>query len=150
MVMQPDEIITTLGLVPLGQEGGLWSQLLLDEHSSAIYYLLVAGDFSALHKLPGPEIYHHYMGAALQLLLLFPDGSKSEQILGTDLAFGQRPAVVVPGNVWQGSRSLGDWSLVGTTMSPAFSNDDFELGNFSSLARDYPSFSSSIRGLTRD
>ena len=60
--MHPDEIIELLGLTPLADEGGMWSQVLLDEYSSAIYYLLAGDDFSALHRLPHPEIYHHYAG----------------------------------------------------------------------------------------
>jgi predicted cupin superfamily sugar epimerase len=35
--------------------------------------------------------------------------------MGNDLFGGQRPQVVVAAEEWQSARSLGDWTLVGTT-----------------------------------
>lgn len=149
MVIQADDIIETLGLEPLPDEGGMWSQVLIDEHSTAIYYLLSGDDFSALHRLPGPEVYHHYMGAPLGMLLLHPDGQASRPVLGTDLAAGERPAIVVPGGTWQASRSRGSWTLVGTTMSPPFDFDELEIGDTGLLVDAYPSAANEIRSLGR-
>ena len=149
MVSPVESIIEMLRLEPLADEGGLWSQVLIDEHSTAIFYLLQGHDFSALHRLPGPEVYHHYMGAPLEMLLLHPDGSASRPVLGIDLTAGQRPAVVVPGGVWQGSRSRGAWTLVGTTMSPPFRFGDLQLGDPDGLCDSYPAVTSDIRSLTR-
>lgn len=149
MVNDPIALIQLLGLRPLPREGGLWSQVLIDDQSTAIYYLLTAGDFSALHRLPGPEIYHHYMGAALQMLQLHPDATVTTPIVGTDLESGERPALVVPGGVWQASRSLGDWTLVGTTTSPPFSIAEFELGDREHLIGMYPDADSLITAHTR-
>lgn len=142
------KVIEILGLVPLPQEGGHWSQVLLDGQSSAIYYLLNEGEFSALHRLPHPEVYHHYAGAPLELLVLHPDGRSEQPLLGTDLAGGHRPAIVVPAGAWQGSRPLGSWSLVGTTMAPPFTFNDFELGQRDQLCRLFPRRSGAIEGLT--
>jgi len=147
--MDPDEIIELLGLTPLADEGGMWSQVLLDEYSSAIYYMLAGDDFSALHRLPHPEIYHYYAGSALELLVLNPDGTATRPVLGLDLEGGQRPAVIVPGGTWQGSRPRGVWSLVGTTMAPAFTFDAFELGDRVELQQRYPSEAVEIEALTR-
>jgi len=149
MVNNPESIIEILGLRPLPDEGGMWSQVLIDQYSTAIYYLLRDGDFSALHRLPGPEVYHHYMGAPLGMLLLHPNGAVTEPVLGTDLRNDERPAVVVPGDVWQGSRSLGEWSLVGTTMAPPFDSAEFALGDAGRLAETYPSVTDRIAALTR-
>jgi len=33
----------------------------------------------------------------------------------------------VPGGAWQAARSLGEWTLVGCTVAPAFTFDGFEL-----------------------
>jgi hypothetical protein len=41
-------------------------------------------------------------------------------VLGTDLAAGERPQVVVPAGVWQSAERLADWVLVGCTVFPAF------------------------------
>ena len=138
-----------LGLQPLDDEGGWWAQVHYDESSSAIYYLLTPDDFSALHRLPGPEIYHHYLGAPVELVTLHPDDGLARHILGPDLTAGQRPAVVVAGDRWQGSRTTGAWSLVGTTMAPRFEPSDFELGDRVALTAMFPDAAEVITDLTR-
>ena len=75
---------------------------------------------SAIHRLDGIEMYHWYAGAPLRMLLLHPDGRVEQPVLGPDIAGGQQPQIHVPGGVWQGSSSAGDWTLVGTTMAPPF------------------------------
>ena len=64
------EAVAMLGLVPLPEEGGTWREVWRDERSTAIYFLIRPGDFSAMHRLDGPELWHHYAGAAVQMLLL--------------------------------------------------------------------------------
>jgi uncharacterized protein len=145
----PAEIIDLLGLEPLAGEGGMWTQTYVDEQSTAIYFLVQPGDFSALHRLTGPEMYHFYVGAPLHMLLLHPDGRIHEPLLGPDLASGQRPQVMVPAGVWQGSSTTGAWTLLGTTMAPAFDPGGFELGERATLAGAYPRASARIIELTR-
>ncbi|MBC8365581.1 MAG: cupin domain-containing protein [Actinobacteria bacterium] len=144
-----DEVAEMLGLEPLPGEGGRWARTLHDGNSSAIHYLLSDGDFSAMHRLDGPEVYHHYAGAPAALLLLFPDGSAAEVILGDDLGAGQRPQVVVQAGVWQGSSTLGEWTLLGTTMAPPFSEKGFTLGERNALSAGWPSATGRITELTR-
>lgn len=138
-----------LGLEPLEHEGGLFRRMHLDEHSSAIYYLLADPDFSALHALDSVEVYHWYAGSPLRLLLLHPDGRSEERLLGPDPDAGQLPQVVVPAGVMQGSSPLGAWCLVGTTMAPPFTWDGFELGDRDELRRRYPEVAERISELTR-
>lgn len=145
----PAAIADLLGLKPLPGEGGLYRQAYADDASTAIYYLLADGDFSAMHLLDGPEIYHFYAGAPLRLLLLRPDGTATESVLGTDLSDGQRPQIAVPGGVWQGSSSSGRWTLLGTTMAPPFRWDGFRLGDRAELTRRYPGAAARIAQLTR-
>ena len=47
--------------------------------------------------------------------------------LGTDFGIGEQPQAVAPRGVWQAARSLGAWTLVGCTVSPAFEFANFEL-----------------------
>ena len=47
--------------------------------------------------------------------------------LAAALAAGERPQAVVPAHAWQRARSLGDWTLVGCTVAPAFRFEGFEL-----------------------
>lgn len=144
-----ERVAELLGLEPLPDEGGLFRRTHLDAHSSAIYFLLVAPDFSALHSLTGAETYHWYAGSPLRLLLLHPDGRSSEPVLGPDLAAGQRPQLVVPAGTWQGSSAAGAWSLVGTTMAPPFEPAAFRLGDRAALAARCPHRRDRIGELTR-
>jgi hypothetical protein len=138
-----------LGLEPLPDEGGLFRRTHLDAHSSAIYYLLLDPDFSALHALDTPEVYHFYAGAPLRMLLLDPDGTATEPLLGPTPILGEQPQLVVPAGTWQGARSTGAWSLVGTTMAPPFDDSGFRLGERADLASRYPAWRDRIAELTR-
>jgi predicted cupin superfamily sugar epimerase len=151
------DIIEHLGLVPLPDEGGLWAQSWRDQHSSAIYFLLRPGDFSALHRLRHVELWHFYAGAPVQLLLLNPDASGGADAgqavtrpqLGMDLLADQRPCQPVPAGVWMGANTMGEWSLVGTTVAPPYEPAIFELGSRSVLARQFPEARAEIEALTR-
>ncbi|WP_420619468.1 cupin domain-containing protein [Candidatus Poriferisocius sp.] len=109
------EVVAMLGLVPLPEEGGMWREVWRDERSTAIYFLIRPGDFSAMHRLDGPELRHHYAGAAVQMLLLGPDGLVERPVLGDDLEAGERPCVVVPAHTWMGAstQSSHDKGTVG-------------------------------------
>ncbi len=149
MSLSSDRVIELLGLEPLPHEGGMWAQTWRSPHGTAIYALLRPGDFSALHRLDGVEVYQFHAGAPLRMLLLHPDGQVAEPVLGVDLERGQRPQVVVPARVWQGSETTGEWTLFGTTMAPPFSWEGFELGDREQLAALYPQVAERIRRLTR-
>lgn len=139
-------------MAPLPDEGGWFVETYRDAHSTAILYLLIAPDVSALHRLEGPELYHWHAGAPLEMLLLHPGGHVESPILGPDLAEGQRPQVVVPGGVWQGSTPLGGasaWSLVGTTMAPGYHPEAFTLGRRGDLLAGWPGAADRIERLTR-
>jgi predicted cupin superfamily sugar epimerase len=144
-----ERVAALLGLEPLPDEGGLYRRTHIDAHSSVIYYLLLAPEFSALHALGATETYHWYGGAPLRLLLLHPDGAVQQPVLGPDLAAGQRPQAVVPAGTWQGSSPDGAWSLVGTTTAPPFDWAHFRLGDRQDLTAGYPSAAERIAALTR-
>ena len=95
------DVIFTLGM-QRHPEGGWYAQTFEDAEqadgrarSTAIYYLLEAGDASHWHRVDAVEVWHYYAGAPLQLRI--SDGtSVDEHVLGADLDAGQRPQVVVP------------------------------------------------------
>ena len=60
-----------------------------------------------VEALTTTETYHWYAGSALRMLLLRPDGSVAEPVLGPGLDAGERPQVVVPAGTWQGSGPVG-------------------------------------------
>ncbi|HEY8372175.1 MAG TPA: cupin domain-containing protein [Pseudonocardiaceae bacterium] len=147
--MDPERIVTELGLQPLPVEGGLWAQTWRDTHGSAIYYLLVAPDFSGLHRLAHPEVFAYHAGAPARMLLLYPDGRIEEPVLGPDLTAGQRPQVAVPAGVWQATEPLGTWSLLGTFMAPPYTDDVVEFACAADLVPRYPDHAERIRRLCR-
>jgi len=144
-----EEISDILGLEPLALEGGMWTQTFKDKNSTAIYYLLSENNFSAMHKLQATEIYHYYAGAPAQMLLLNPVGKIEEPILGSNLESGHRPQIIVEPGVWQGSRTTGEWTLLGTTMAPPYSQEMFQLADREELLKDWPDSRQKICELTR-
>ncbi len=147
--MRASDIIELLGLEPLPGEGGYFAETWRDRHGSAIYYLLVPGDFSAMHRVDAAELWHHYAGAAVEMLLLHPDGCVDTPTLGDDLSAVQRPCVTVPAGTWMGAATLGEWSLMGTTMAPPYHEGGFELADADELIARYPSAAEAISRLVR-
>jgi predicted cupin superfamily sugar epimerase len=129
------EIIRLLDLKP-HPEGGHFRETLRDPHaapgarahSTAIYFLLAAGERSHWHKIDATEVWHYYAGAPLALEIAAKAGAPIERImLGSDLAAGERPQAAVPAHAWQAAKSLGAWTLVGCTVAPGFDFAAFEL-----------------------
>lgn len=127
------DIVDRLGLVPHpegGWYGETWRHRPADGGrgaGTAIYYLLAAGQRSHWHRVDATEIWHFYAGDPLRLGIHAGDGPPVDLALGPDLAAGQVPQAIVPEGAWQSAESTGAWSLVGCTVSPAFTFDGFEL-----------------------
>jgi predicted cupin superfamily sugar epimerase len=119
--------------------------------STAIYYLLTPDTFSAMHRVRGDEMFHFYLGDAVEMLQLKADGAGEVILLGQDIAAGTRLQHTVAGGVWQGSRvrAGGKYALLGTTMAPGFEYQDYETGQRQDLVVRYPEFSQLITALTR-
>ena len=94
---------------------------------TAIYYLLQAGEISHWHRIDADEVWHHYAGAPLILSISEDGATTRDQILGKAFERGERAIAVAPRNVWQSARTLGDWTLVGCTVSPGFEFSGFEM-----------------------
>ncbi|WP_165184454.1 cupin domain-containing protein [Caulobacter soli] len=129
-----NEVIRLLDLQP-HPEGGWYNRTFEDTPadegrpaSTAIYYLLQAGEQSAWHRIDAVEVWHYYAGAPISITLSPPDGQgATTHVLGPDLRSGARPQVIVPVGWWQSAVSLGPWTLVGCTVAPGFHFDGFEL-----------------------
>jgi predicted cupin superfamily sugar epimerase len=131
--MTADELIAQLGLKP-HPEGGWYHERFRHVPDgggrgdmTAIYFLLKAGERSHWHRVDAIEIWHHYTGAPLELSIAREGARPERHRLGSDFARGEQPQIVVPKGAWQAARSLGDWTLVGCTVSPAFEFAGFEL-----------------------
>ena len=128
------EVIRLLDLKP-HPEGGHFRETFRDTRtigggraaSTAIYYLLARGERSHWHRVDAVETWHWYAGAPLRLGIAEDGKPASYAILGSDLASGARPQILVPTHAWQAAESLGKWTLVGCTVAPGFEFKTFEM-----------------------
>lgn len=131
-VTKAEDIIAALDLSP-HPEGGFYRETFRDSapdsraRSTAIYYLLKAGEVSHWHRVDAAEVWHWYAGAPLELRQAKDTEPVQTQILGSNITEGERPQIVVPASFWQSARSLGDWTLVGCTVAPGFEFSGFEM-----------------------
>lgn len=138
--LDADQLIEMLELEP-HPEGGHFRETFRDDiasldkepharaRSTAIYYLLKAGERSHWHRVDAAEIWHWYAGAPLKLSLAMHGGDTPEHlILGPNIADDERPQRIIPAHAWQAAVSMGSWTLVGCTVAPGFEFKHFELG----------------------
>lgn len=97
--------------------------------ATSIYFLLEAGQQSALHRIKSDEIWYYHDGDSLEIIEL--DEVENEQItvLGKNLSSGEKLQHVVKAGRWFGARLKpgGRFCLVGCEVSPGFDFRDFEL-----------------------
>lgn len=144
--------------------------------STAIYFLLTAGECSALHRIRSDEVWHYYAGSPLTVVTIDDAGTLVTRTLGSDTERGARFQTVVPAGAWFGAmvaaagapppgvagaasgRSAGAladvvaggaFTLVGCTVAPGFDFADLELGARADLLRRYPQHRAVIECLTR-
>jgi predicted cupin superfamily sugar epimerase len=125
-VSAADALIARLDLKP-HPEGGYFRETYRDAnpgraHSTAIYFLLKAGERSRWHRVDAAEAWHFYRGAPLELRI-----GRQTHILGPEIEQGEAPQMIVPPGAWQVARSLGDYTLVGCTVAPGFEFSKFEM-----------------------
>jgi uncharacterized protein len=119
--------------------------------STAIYYLLPGGDFSAFHRVRSDEVWHFYAGVALELHCIDRAGDYELIRLGAGVLAGERPQHVVRAGVFQAARpSRSGFSLCGCTVAPGFDFRDFEMPTRASLVERFPAHRVLIAELTRD
>lgn len=119
--------------------------------STAIYYLLEAGQCSRLHRIRSDEVWHFHAGDPLDIVEIDAAGSLKTTRLGGDLLYQH----VVPAGVWFGATPAPGgrfaphgFALVGCTVAPGFDFADFELADQAKLLAEYPRHQDWIRRLT--
>ena len=157
-----EDVIRTLGLAP-HPEGGFFRETfrargrveapfaqVMRAASTAIYYLLRAGDFSAFHVVHSDEVWHHYLGASLELHTIDPSGQHQRVELGSNLLNGEQPQWVVPAGTLQAARIIGPgFGLFGCTVAPGFDFADFSMPPRVELSQRYPDLGLLIESFTR-
>ena len=149
--LDANEIIAHYKLAP-HPEGGFYRRTYASEVQTfflgskrpvctAILFLLKAGQYSRLHRIPQDEMWHFYLGDPLRLAIISPAGETNEIILGNDIAAGQLIQYNVPATSWFGASPARNsaFSLVGCTVAPGFCMDELELGEAEALLPLFPS-----------
>ncbi len=151
-----DELIRRFGLEP-HPEGGYYSEtyrsdkLVLRERepasdgtraaSTAIYFLLADGAYSAWHRIRSDELWHFYAGSPVEIHSIDERGVLSTRKLGHSLDHpGTVFQAVVPAGHWFAARCCdpSTWALVGCTVAPGFEFSEFEIADIDALAGKFP------------
>jgi predicted cupin superfamily sugar epimerase len=147
-------LIERFGMTPLPVEGTLFAQTYSSVAATASggpagtagvgLFCDDPPSRSLFHRLDFDEVWHFYAGDPLRLVLLHPDGSGEEVVLG-DGHFQH----VVPAGVWQAGEIApgGRWSLYCCTMAPGFTPACFEGGRAADLLRTHPARAADIERL---
>jgi predicted cupin superfamily sugar epimerase len=142
------ETYRSSGIIPLQSLTGFNG----DRHySTAIYFLLEQGNFSAFHRIKSDECWHFYEGDTLLIHVIDNKGNYSCTRLGRKIDEGEMFQFVVPAGCWFASETAPETSfaLVGCTVAPGFDFADFEMANAENLSKEYPQHESLIRRLCR-
>jgi len=155
------QLVAQLGLLP-HPEGGFYAETYRSDTmipapqgmrpaSTAIYFLLTQGNFSAFHRIKSDECWHHYGGDAVHIHTISPQGHYACHLLGSLQQAGHRPQLVVPAGTWFGSEAIGPagYALTGCTVAPGFDFADFELADRQQLTAVFPQHAAIIFRLTR-
>jgi predicted cupin superfamily sugar epimerase len=129
--------------------GGLPSPF-ADAHplGSALYFMMSPAAPVKLHRIKNHQLYHHYLGDPIEVLMLHDDGSHTFAVVGSDLRAGQRVQLFIPGNTFHTAQIRGTrrWFLGGSTEWPGVvPTEDVELGDIETLAASHPDVAAEIR-----
>ena len=121
-------------------------------YSTCIYFLLTSDNFSAFHRIKQDEIWHFYDGSPIRLHIISELGIYRDHVIGRNLSNRETPQLVVPGGSWFAAEVINSntFSLVGCTVSPGFSFEDFELKARKELISLFPEEAEIIAKLTRE
>ena len=106
---------------------------------SALYFMVTPDAPVALHCIENDQLYHRYLGAPLDVLLLLPDGSHRVEVMGADIASGQLLQLFIPGHTFHTARVRGEgWFLGASTEWPGVEPKDVTTGDPTELAARFP------------
>lgn len=165
--MSGDELVKQLNLEP-HPEGGYYRQTYQSAEyisrtalpdrfagersiSTAIFYLLQQGDFSAFHRIKSDECWHFYSGGTLLIHVIKKNGDYFRAKLGKNIREGEIFQHVVPAEAWFAVEPAPEtaFALTGCTVAPGFDFSDFEIGDKQTLLSLFPQHARIIERLTR-
>ena len=100
--------------------------------ASLIYYLMTPDvPIDPWHIISSDEILLYHSGAPMIQILLYPDGSWAEIVLGPEVDKGQVMQQVIPAGTWMGFVKKPDpnydWGLYGVLVVPGWHIDDIRM-----------------------
>ena len=113
---------------------------------SALYFEVTPDAPVHLHCIRNDQLYHRYLGDALEVLLLYADGSHAVEVIGPDLHAGQKVQLIIPGSTFHTARLVddGEWFLGASTEWPGVDPSDVVLGDPDEVAKQHPDAASLI------
>lgn len=119
--------------------------------STAIYFLLEKGNFSAFHRIKSDECWHFYTGETLLIHVIDLAGKLVTVKLGSKIEKEEIFQYVVPAGYWFASEPAPhtSFSFTGCTVAPGFDFEDFELAHSAGLVKQYPQHKLLIERLCR-
>ena len=119
--------------------------------STAIYYLLNQGDYSAFHRIKSDECWHHYAGESLMIHIIHPNGKYECIHLGKASEKAEVFQFVVPALAWFAAEPApgSSFVLAGCTVSPGFDFADFEMAKREELMGEFPELRVVVERLTK-
>lgn len=165
--MEAKALITRLGLQP-HPEGGYYRETYRAEgmiphsvlspnfggdrnFSTAIYFLLEKGDYSAFHRIQSDEVWHFYQGGTLLIHIIAPDGTYTCARMGSHHMDAEGFQFVVRAGCWFASEPAPgtEFTLVGCTVAPGFDFAEFTMAEKGSLLALFPRHKVIIERLCR-
>jgi len=119
--------------------------------STSIYFLLEKNDVSLFHRLKSDEIWHFYSGTSLTLYIIDKNGFLKKIVVGDNPDNGEVLQTVIKNGNWFAAKvnNPDSYSLIGCTVSPGFSFNDFELAKREDLIKLFPDHSDIIKMFTK-
>src|ERR687886_2941549 len=116
-------------------------------YGSALYFLVAPDAQIVMHRIRSDQLYHHYLGDSLEVLLLYPNGTGEVVAVGSDLGAGERPQLFLPGGTFHTSRLRAEagYALLASTEWPGGEPPDVEHGDVEALMDAYPKLREEIR-----
>jgi predicted cupin superfamily sugar epimerase len=121
-------------------------------YASALYFLVTPEAQIVMHRIRSDQLYHHYLGDLLEVLMLYPDGTGAVAAVGSDLAAGERLQLFIPGGTFHTSRlkpGAAGWALLASTEWPGVEPPDVKHGDIEALVEAYPDLREEIHSFTR-
>ncbi len=137
------QVIAALGLEP-HRTCGLVAQSYVAAAipGGALYFLASPERGIQLHRIAQDQVYHHYLGDPLEVLLVSAEGVASRHRVGSDLAAGERPQLVIAGGTFHAGRvapaGAFGYALLGTSVWGRVESERVERMELGALGEVFP------------